>query len=187
MLSSAPPATESWATHLLAAAWPRMTDRLVIETRRNESKSLRPRFAAASPGTRTCQKDNTCVLCDACWVLEPPGPRGLLPRARRRVLRLGDPEAWVPRTLREHRASSRRISSSLPPGLRQAGEVVGGKQRVVGAAVRAAARTTLQLEPGLLHHRTERGDGVVIDFPQRSEGRGSVFESDCRRRRPLLR
>ena len=130
--SSAPPKQlRSWATHLLCCRTP-STDGpfgLLAKLAETNQRACGHVFAAGDIAwnCRTCQKDNTCVLCDACFrSSNHQGHEVFFHRAAPGgCCDCGDPEAWVAEGCCErHRASSvvdEDPLSSLPAGLRQAG------------------------------------------------------------------
>ena len=175
--ASAPPKQlRSWATHLLCCRVAQNDGPfgLLAKLAETNQRACGHVFAAGDIAwnCRTCQKDNTCVLCDACFRSRrttratrssSTGPRraGVAIAA---IRRRGSPIPCSRST--EHLRSSRRILYHHyhlvcgRPAKSSCGKRLGTSSRA--PAVRAAARPrTLQLEPGLLDDGTERGDGVV--------------------------
>ena len=108
-------------------------------------------------------KDNTCVLCDACFRSSNHQGHEVHRAAPGGCCDCGDPEAWVAEVGRSTERLGRRGGSlaSLPPGLRQAGGCRGSGKVCRRRCRRRGRARTLQLEPGLLDDGTERGDGLV--------------------------
>ena len=172
--SSAPPKQlRSWATHLLCCRVAQNDGPfgLLAKLAETNQRACGHVFAAGDIAwnCRTCQKDNTCVLCDAC-VFGPRTTRATRSSSTRQrragVATAGTRRHGSPRLLREAPSVfGRRGGSSIiiTTGVRQAGEVVvrEAARYVVGLPCGGRCARTLQLEPGLLDDGTERGDGVV--------------------------
>jgi len=146
-----PKQLRSWATHLLCCRCTKSEDGpfgLLSRLADQNQRACGHVFAAGDIAwnCRTCQKDNTCVLCDACFrSSNHEGHEVFFHRAAPGgCCDCGDPEAWVAEgCCAKHRPSALTDEdplNALPPGLKDVGAVVvrEAARYVVGAAVRSA-------------------------------------------------
>ena len=165
----------SWATHLLCC---RSTAEAKVRGEAESPFAMLGRLASSSQracghvfalgdiawNCRTCQKDNTCVLCDACFRLSNhEGHEVFFHRAAPGgCCDCGDPEAWVAEgCCARHRPregaplEDEDPAASLPSSLRRAGAAVARAAAL--AMVEAAVACGASHEAG-----QEKGDSTSL-------------------------